>query len=93
MAPRLRSLKLRALTALAPKGPNKTAQGRAMWRFATSAALGRRNHNKKQALKGRHKFGAEILCRPFRAWILCWNQRPRASLAAKAAALCPGLIC
>jgi hypothetical protein len=27
----------------APKGHNKTAQGRAKWRFATSAALGQRN--------------------------------------------------
>ena len=35
----------------APKGPNKKAQGKAKWRFATSAALGTRIHKRLEALK------------------------------------------
>ncbi len=77
LCPRLRFLKLRPSVNFAPKGPNKSAQGRAKWRFATSAALGYGIHNNAKALKGRNNV-FEILFRPFRALPFGGFHQPRA---------------
>ena len=64
------------LSEFAPKGPNKSAQGRAKRRQPLSAALGLRT-DKWKALKGRKK---KILFRPFRALMfmssLCTGLHP-----------------
>jgi hypothetical protein len=46
-------VKLQFRAEYAPRGPNKSAQGKAKWRFATSDALGNVAKNAK-ALKGRN---------------------------------------